>query len=79
MQIKQVEYLRQKKLSDLDEIKNQSKLNSRPLVLKRSSQIDPDYILKTQESHNKEHLFEKNFGAYPKPLFQYLENMTSSS
>lgn len=56
------------KLSDLNailkepssqEVRNQNKLNFSPLVAKRSSQIDPDYILKIQESHSRECLFEK--------------------
>lgn len=84
MQIQKTEHLCQQKLSDLNailkepsspEVKNQCKVNSGPLVVKRSSQIDPEYILKTQESHNREDLFEKNRGL---PVFQYLENMTSS-
>lgn len=71
MQIKKTQYLCQQKLSDLNgilkepsspEVKNQSKVNSVPLFVKRSSQIDPEYILKTQESCNREHLFEKILG-----------------
>lgn len=68
MQIKKTQHSCQQKLSDLNailkepsswEVKNQSKLNFGPVVVKRSLQIDPDYILKTQESHNREHSFEK--------------------
>lgn len=85
MQIKKTYHLFQQKLSDLNavlketsslEVKNQSKLHSRPPGCKKISQIDPNYIQKTQESLNKEHLFEKILGF---TIFQYLENMTSGS
>lgn len=58
------------------EVKYQSKLNSWPLIVKKSSKIDSDYILNTRESHNKEHLVEKILGFR---VFQYLESMPCSS